>query len=54
MYGARLQFDQEILIEVLVFRHAHVVSGKGADRRLGFPEHDHQKCAVSPSMRRSA
>ncbi len=54
MCGAGLQFKQEILVEVVVFRHADVVSSEGADRRLGFPERDRQKCAVSPSMRRSA
>jgi hypothetical protein len=40
---ARLQYDQEVLVEVVVFRHADVVSGKGADRLLGLPERDHQK-----------
>jgi type IV secretory pathway VirB9-like protein len=43
MRGARLQFEQERLVEVVVFRHADVSSGKGADRHLGFPERDRQK-----------
>jgi hypothetical protein len=31
MYRARLHFEQEILVEVIVFSHADVVPGKGAD-----------------------
>jgi hypothetical protein len=29
--GARLQFQQKILVELVVFRRADVVSGEGAD-----------------------
>ena len=43
MRGARLHFDQEILVEVVVFRQADVVPGKGADRFLGLSKRDHQK-----------
>jgi hypothetical protein len=35
--GARLQFEQEILVQVVVFRHADVFSSEGADRRLRLP-----------------
>jgi hypothetical protein len=46
--GARLQFEQEVLVEVLVFRHADVISGEGADRLLGLPERDHQEmCGIA-------
>jgi len=48
MRGAPLQFQQEILVDVVVFRHADVVSGKGADRLLGLPECDHQEmCGIA-------
>ena len=48
MRGARFQFEQEILVETVVFRRADVVSGKGADRFLGLPERDHQKmCGIA-------
>src|SRR6266496_3580215 len=49
MCGARLQFEQKIFVEVIVFRHADVVASECADRRLGFPERDDQN-AVSPSI----
>jgi hypothetical protein len=46
--GARLQFDQEVLVEVVVFRHADVVFGKGTDRFLGLPRRDHQEmCGIA-------
>ena len=48
MHGARLQFKQEILVEILVFRHADIVSGKGADRILRLPECDLQEmCGIA-------
>ncbi len=48
MCGAGLQFKQEIIVEVVVFRHADVVSSEGTDRHLGFPECDHQKmCGIT-------
>src|ERR1700677_4557613 len=43
MRGARLQFEQEILVEVVILPHADVVSSKGTDRLLGLPERDHQE-----------
>ena len=54
MCAAGLQFDQEVLVEVVVFRHTDVMSGKSADRLLGFPERDHQKMrgiALDPTQR---
>src|SRR5437588_4818386 len=48
MCGAGFQFEQEILIEVVVFCHADIISGEGADCRLRFPERDHQEmCDIS-------
>ena len=48
MRGARLQFEQEVLVEVIVFRPADVVSGKGADRFLRLSKRDHQEmCGIA-------
>jgi len=43
VYGARLQFEQEIFVEVVVFRRTDVDSSEGPDCHLRFPERDHQE-----------
>jgi hypothetical protein len=43
--------EQEIPVEVVVFRHTDIVSGEGTDRHLGFPKLDHPKmCSITLDM----
>jgi hypothetical protein len=45
---AKLQLQLGILVEIVVFRHADVVSSKGANRLLRLPERDHQEmCGIA-------